>query len=282
MPNRPDVLHYTAFSDRPDGGNPAGIVLDATAMSAAQMQALAAELGYSESAFLTGPIGTSAAIPSRYFAPEGEVPFCGHATIATAAAIAEHVAPGRYRLDTQAGPVAVEGQIGDGGVRGALDSPPTGHLPLADADLDALLAALGWSRADLHPDFTPGIGTASNLHPVLVAADLDRLARLDYDFAALQRLCREREWITVQLITPTGPRLWRARDPFPYGNVVEDAATGSAAAAFSGYLRGLGRLTAGDEFTIEQGVEMGRPSRIDVRALDDRARVSGPAVALPG
>ncbi len=83
------LRRYAAFSDDPAGGNPAGVVLNAADLTEGEMQRVAAEVGYSETAFVAGPIDgdRSTAIPVRYFAPEGEVDFCGHATIATAVAI---------------------------------------------------------------------------------------------------------------------------------------------------------------------------------------------------
>ena len=116
---------------------------------------------------------------------------------------------------------------------------------------------------------------------MLVARDLDRLATLDYDFDALQRLCRTHNWVTLQLVTATNPGQRRARDPFPWGGVVEDPATGAAAAALAGYLRAQGRATTGDTFVITQGVEMGRPSRIEVELLDDAAQITGAATRIP-
>ena len=86
-----DVLRYVAFSDRPDGGNPAGVVLDASGLSEAEMLGIAADVGYSETAFLDGD-------DIRYFSPLAEVPFCGHATIATRVAIAERRGPGEIVL----------------------------------------------------------------------------------------------------------------------------------------------------------------------------------------
>ena len=78
----PEILRLTAFTDDPNGGNPAGVVLDATGLSEAEMLKIAADLGYSESAFaIQRPDGD---YDVRYFSPEMEVPFCGHATIATA------------------------------------------------------------------------------------------------------------------------------------------------------------------------------------------------------
>ena len=100
-----EILRYTAFSGDPAGGNPAGIVLDATDLDDATMQRIAADIGYSETAFLipTGP--TTAQV--RYFAPIAEVPFCGHATIASAVARAERVGVGPLTLDSAVGPIEV-------------------------------------------------------------------------------------------------------------------------------------------------------------------------------
>jgi PhzF family phenazine biosynthesis protein len=81
-----DVLRYVAFSDRPDGGNPAGVVLDAAGLSDADMLSIAADVGYSETAFLDGD-------DIRYFSPLAEVPFCGHATIATGVALSDRDYP---------------------------------------------------------------------------------------------------------------------------------------------------------------------------------------------
>lgn len=277
-----ELLRYTAFTTSASGGNRAGVVLDASALTPEEMQAIAAEVGYSESAFVTGVIRPDEPISIRYFAPEGEVAFCGHATIATAAAFAEFVAPGDYELSTRVGAVRITADRSESGPRGSLDSPATGALPLPPEQLGALLEALRWSPEVLHPAYRPAIGTAGNHHPVLVVRDVACLASFDYDFPELQRLCRLREWITTQLIAPEAPGVWRARDPFPYGGVAEDPATGSAAAAFTGYLRLIGELAEGESLTINQGVEMGRPSTLDVLALADRARVSGNAVRLPG
>src|SRR4051794_5968072 len=101
------VLRYTAFADDPAGGNPAGVVLDAGALDDAAMLALAAEVGYSETAFVTRDRGDGA-LDVRYFSPLAEVPFCGHATIATGVAWAERHGAGRLALRTVAGEVVVD------------------------------------------------------------------------------------------------------------------------------------------------------------------------------
>ncbi len=101
MTDAPGILHLLAFAAAPEGGNPAGVVLDAAALDDARMQRIAADLGYPETAFVTAREGRRLRV--RYFSPGAEVPFCGHATVATAVALAEADGLGRYTFDTAAG-----------------------------------------------------------------------------------------------------------------------------------------------------------------------------------
>src|SRR5439155_13879862 len=132
-------LRYAAFTDSPDGGNPAGIVLDAIGMSDAEMLAVAAELGYSETAFVTAR--TNGDYDVRYFSPLAEVPFCGHATIAAAVALEQS---GDLLFHTRSGPVAIRKAAG----AATLTSVEPSVLDLPADDLEQLLAALRWSRDD--------------------------------------------------------------------------------------------------------------------------------------
>jgi PhzF family phenazine biosynthesis protein len=90
-----------------------------------------------------------------------------------------------------------------------------------------------------------------------------------------------RDWTTVQLVWREDAATFHARDPFPPGGVVEDPATGAAAAALGGYLRELGLVQAPATLTIHQGDDLGRPSllRVDVPPRGG-IRVSGTAVPL--
>lgn len=281
MSSTPEILRFAAFSTTADGGNPAGVVLDAAGLGAEQMQRIAAEVGYSETAFLAGDAGGEKPVPVRYFAPEGEVDFCGHATIATAVALGSRHGPGGYPLLTKVGLVEARVETDSGGrMTGALVSPPLATLPLDPTLLAPLLGAFGWTAADLRPDHPPVIGFGGNKHPVLVLRTLDLLEQMAYDFAALQAMCRQHDWITVQVCVPVAPGRWRARDPFPWGGVVEDPATGAAAAALVAYLRDAGRLADGASIVIEQGVEMGRPSVLHATLLGERAQIAGAATQI--
>ncbi len=278
----PDILRYSAFTTDPAGGNPAGVVLDAAGMDEAAMQAVAAEVGYSESAFLVNK--GSGVVDIRYFSPLAEVPFCGHATIASAVAHAERNGPGLLRLMTQVGEVPVQTVAGPDGLTATLVSVPPRSTDLAADDLAELLAALGWAATDLDPALPPRVAYAGAWHPVIAAATRARLAELDYDFDRLGALLAARGWISSMLVHRESDTVFHARNPFPPGGVVEDPATGAAAAAFGGYLRELGIVTPPARFTIHQGVDMGRPSRItvDVFDADSGIGVTGTAVSIGG
>ncbi|MFI0775739.1 PhzF family phenazine biosynthesis isomerase [Streptomyces sp. NPDC021212] len=281
-----DVLRYSAFTTDPEGGNPAGVVLDAGSLDDAAMTAIAARVGYSETAFLTAHDEPRRRYRMRFFSPRAEVPFCGHATVATAVALAERDGPGELVFDTAAGEVRVATTV-DGGVPSAtLTSVPTRTRPADEAtELAPALAALGWSPDDLDPALPPHVAFGGNDHLVLAAATRARLGDLAYDFDALEELMRERGWTTVHLVhRPDPDRLdFDARDPFPVGGVVEDAATGAAAAAFGGYLRTLGLIEKPERVRIRQGEDMGRPSEllVDIDPDDTSVRVSGQAVRIP-
>ncbi|MDX3608747.1 PhzF family phenazine biosynthesis isomerase [Streptomyces sp. FL06-04B] len=274
--HRPEVLRYTAFSADPAGGNPAGVVLDAGGLDGERMLAIAAELGYSESAFLTERTGADA-YTIRYFSPKAEVPFCGHATVATALALAERDGPGALEFTTPAGVVPVS-VVREGGTLLATLTSVAPHVEqTAEADLAEALAALDWAAADLDPALPPRIAYAGARHLVLAAATRERLADLDYDFARLEALMRRIDLTTLQLVWREGPGVFHVRDPFPVGGVVEDPATGAAAAAFGAYARELGLVPEATVLTLHQGADMGRPGTltVELRAGDARIRVSG-------
>ncbi|MBB5956454.1 PhzF family phenazine biosynthesis protein [Saccharothrix tamanrassetensis] len=269
-----NVLRYTAFSTDPEGGNPAGVVLDATGLSDREMLGIAAEVGYSETAFVF-PHSEPDSFHVRYYSPEVEVPFCGHATVATAVAM-EHT--GTLAFHTPAGKVVVETD----GATATLTSVPTWSEPVGAEGLDTALDALGWERDELDPRYPAHWAFGGGRHLMLAAKSRERLADLDYDFNGLGDLLRANEAITAHLFHERSEDVFDARDPFPVGGVVEDPATGAAAAAFGGYLRTIGRVPRPRTLTIHQGDDMGRPSvlSVAVRPDRDRVRVTGAAVRL--
>ncbi|MFG3055234.1 PhzF family phenazine biosynthesis protein [Kitasatospora sp. NPDC048239] len=279
----PDILRYAAFATDPAGGNPAGVVLDASGLSAERMLAIAAELGYSETAFLI-PEAAEGAYAVRYFSPLTEVPFCGHATVASAVALGERFGPGRFRFATRAGEVPIEVDKGpDGVLRATLTSVEPHVEEVAEADIAEVLALLDWSPQELDAALPPRIAYAGARHLVLAAATRDRLARLAYDFDGLAAYMTARDLVTLQLVWRESEHVFHVRDPFPVGGVVEDPATGAAAAAFGAYLREQGAVVAPAVLTLHQGEDLGRPGllRVELQEGDTRVRVSGAGVAIP-
>ena len=280
------VIRYTAFTDKPTGGNPAGIVLDASALGDGDRLAIARDLGYSETAFLSRRHdGQAGEYDVRYFSPEAEVPFCGHATIAAAVALAERDGPGQVVFHTTAGAVPVVTRLdGAGAITASLTSVTPSVADPHAADVDAALSALRWRRRELDASLPPKIAYAGARHLILAAASRERLARLDYDVEALRAFMLSQDLTTVDLVFRAGDDLFHARNPFPVGGVYEDPATGAAAAAFGAYLRELGRVTPPAQVTVRQGDDMGRPSRIivDIPSGDGPITVTGGAVPIGG
>src|SRR3954468_11607195 len=211
------VLRYSAFTGTPAGGNPAGVVLNARDMADARMLELAAEIGYSETAFLT-PRPDGREYDMRYFSAEAEVPFCGHATIATAVALADRDGTGDLVFHIAAGPVAIHtGRDEAGAIVASLTSVAAETFKVAPADVEAARALLGWSPAELDAALPPRIAYAGARHLILAAGSRARLAELDYDYDGLNALMLRLDLTTVDLVWREREHTFRARNPFPVG-----------------------------------------------------------------
>ena len=272
------LRRLAAFSDRPSGGNPAGVWVGNELPSPAEMQQIAAEVGYSETAFVAPETGRDRII--RYYSPETEIPFCGHATIATGAVIGGDT-DATFVLSTSAGDVPIATRTIDGQVQISLTSVDTRQKPISRERLAQYLDALNWNSADLDDDLPPAFAFAGAWHLVLATRDAKRHQNLDYDFAALKQLMLDDTLITVQIVRRESEGVFHSRNPFPVGGVVEDPATGAAAAALGGYLRDSGILETPATFEIRQGEAMGRPSLLTVDVPDAGGIVvSGTAVEI--
>ncbi|GAA1831168.1 PhzF family phenazine biosynthesis protein [Agromyces salentinus] len=280
-----EILRYAAFTDRPEGGNPAGVVLDAAALSAADMQRIAAEIDFAETAFVTGRDGDAYLV--RYFSPIAEVPFCGHATVATAIALAERGHDGRIRFGTPVGEIEIETTADATGPRASFTSVDTDLAELPAASLERLLELLGLERSALSWTLPPKLAFAGNWHPVLVIDDPSAFDGFTFDPAAVRAYMDEQGWpATITVLHPlavTGeePMRFEARNLFPVGRITEDPATGSAAASVGGYLRALGVVVPPARVVIEQGRHVGRPGELTVD-IPERGgiTVGGGAVAM--
>ena len=270
-----EVLRYRAFTTPnadPASGNPAGVVLHAEELTEADMLRIAADLGYSETAFLTAITPESARV--RYFTPRAEIAFCGHATIASGVAMARGGAGPVVELTTNAGLVPVEVTP----EKATLIAVDTTVLALDETVLDELLEALRLGRDDLDPALPPAFIRGGNPHPLVPVRD-GVLATLDHDGDAVLRIQDREGWDgTIPVIHRIDATHFHSRNPFPRGGIREDPATGSAAAGLGAYLRAGNYVTAPSVVTVEQGVEIGRPSLLTIEIpTAGRIRVTGTA-----
>ena len=271
-----DILRIAAFADGDSGGNPAGVWLGEALPDAATMQRLAFEVGFSETVFAV-PQGEG--WRARYFSPESEVPFCGHATIALGAALAQRFGDGVYPLALNAASITVEGRRDGSRVEAALQSPLTRSCAAPQALVDEALALFGYSRADLDPRIPPALAHAGADHLVLALASRELLAAMRYDLAAGRQWMNANGLVTVVLAWAEGPQRFHTRNPFASGGVLEDPATGAGTAALAGYLRDLG-WPHGGHIDVVQGEDMGMRSLLaaDIGpAPGSSIRVSGSA-----
>ena len=253
-----DVLRIAAFSDGHAGGNPAGVVIADELPGDAELQRIAADVGFSETAFAV-PSGTGWKV--RYFSPESEVPFCGHATIALGAALALRHGDGVFALTLNHARITVEGHRDGELIAAALQSPPT-HSMSAPAQLvSTVLALFGYTHDDLDPRIPPALAHGGADHLVLGLKTREALAAMTYDLNAGRSLMKQAGLVTIVLAYAETPRLFHTRNPFAFGGIYEDPATGAATAALAGYLRDIAWPHQGS-IDVIQGEDMGMRSRL--------------------
>ncbi len=275
-----EELHrLTAFSTDSEGGNPAGVWIGNELPDPDTMQAIAKQVGYSETAFLAPKTGKRRTV--RYYSPEAEVPFCGHVTIASGVVLGNAEGDGTYLLDSIVGEIPVEASSKNGIKQASLTSVEPKYEQPSEQLLKQVLATLNWQTDELDNSIPPALAYAGAWHFVIAAGSKQRLDQLDYDFDQLKSLMLENDLTTIQLVWRENQTLFHSRNPFPVGGVVEDPATGAAAAALGGYLRESGLLQVPATVNIRQGEVMGRPSQIDVDIpLQGGITVTGAAVKL--
>ena len=276
-----DVARLAAFTTTEAGGNPAGVVITDHPLDATTMQRVAADVGYSETAFLVAT-DDPRRWRVRYFAPDTEVPFCGHATIAAGVLLGERDGGGALVFETAAGEVGVDVTTRAGATTATLTSTRPRVDTASDDLVDRTLATMGWDRSVLEPAMPTAVAAAGARHLVLPVASRDLLAALDYRFDALRAVMKGADLTTVAVVWREAVDRYHARNPFPVGGVVEDPATGAAAAAFGAYLRHHGLVRPPATVQIVQGVDMGRPSQLTVVVPpgDGGIAVTGAAVPL--
>jgi PhzF family phenazine biosynthesis protein len=255
------IHKVAAFTKDDQGGNPAGVMIRAALPEEPAMQRIAAEMGYSETVF-AAPSGDGWRV--RYFSPDGEVPFCGHATIALGAVLALQNGDGIFPLTTNHTRVTVEGKASSDKATAALQSPSTSSEPAPAGLLRDALALFGYAQSDLDDRIPPAIAFGGAHHLVLALSSRAKLRAMRYDLATGRSFMRDHGITTISLIHAETPQRFHARNAFASGGVYEDPATGAAAAALAGYLRDLD-WPHGGAIDIIQGEDMGAPCHLQVQ-----------------
>jgi len=274
-----DILRLAAFSNGNQGGNPAGVALLDALPDATAMQAVAADVGYSETAFAE-PLNDGFRV--RYFSPMSEVPFCGHATIALGAALARKHGNSIFKLTLNDASITVEGKVSSDGIEAALQSPPTHSRPAEPTLLDPALKLFGLNADDLDEQIPPAFAHAGANHLVLFLKSRQRLREMSYALGEGKAYMDEEKLVTVLLGHIESDQMLHTRNAFASGGVLEDPATGAATAALAGYLRDI-KWAHGNNINIVQGEDMGSKSLIHATFTDvpgTSIRVSGTVRSL--
>jgi len=274
---RRPVTWLDVFTATPLSGNQLAVVHDADGLDDATMLAFARETRLSETTFVQTADRGGADYRNRIWTMAGELPFAGHPSLGTAVAVArargERTA--EYVQQTPAGLQPIGVQVDGDRARASMLQEPSAFGPAAAvADV---LAAAGLREADLDPALEPRVVSTGLAHLVVGLRDRAALADAAGERAPLRALLEPLGAIVLYLAAVDGA-VAHARGFFlDPGGVVEDPATGSAAGPLLGYVRERG---GPDELTVHQGIEMGRPSRIDCAWAGDRPRVSGDVVVV--
>lgn len=275
------------FTDTLFGGNPLAVFHDADDLAPEHMQAIAQELNLSETVFILRPRSPAAVRRLRIFTPGVELPFAGHPTIGTALLLADLgvVEPeGTFTLEEAAGLI----EVSIAGVAGAPTAtltaagrPTVQACPATQRDLAHML---GLEVDDLVVnDVTPTLASAGVPFVLVGVRDLDALNRARMHPDRWPTVLRDRPQHVYVVALPDAGGV-HARMFAPSMNIVEDPATGAAASALAAAL-GRGRADGTHRWTVTQGVQMNRRSRLDIEAVvEDRAvtavRVGGQAVRV--
>lgn len=258
------------FTEAPFSGNQLAVFPRAAAFTPEQMHRIAKELNLSETAFVMGRDGSRARV--RIFTPEGELPFAGHPSLGTAAVV-HGFAPkmGQVVLQLGVGDVPVRIEPTRYGAKCELAAPPAQELPLP-ATPKQIAVALSLKESDLDPALPSALWSCGNAFLLVPLRSRERVA------AARCPATRPKGVLGLVPFAFVGDRAIHARVFIPGSSVAEDPATGSAAAPLAAYLQARGRIPDGT-IVIGQGIEIGRPSRLEVRMEQGADGILRPHVA---
>jgi trans-2,3-dihydro-3-hydroxyanthranilate isomerase len=282
------IYTLDVFTTKRFAGNPLAVITDGDGLTNATMQAIAREMNLAETVFIQRPTNNRALARLRIFTTTRELPLAGHPVIGTWFLLSElgvvpaSEGPVHVLQQTGAGILPVEITFHDGRPSRVTMTQKPAQFSRKHVNKAALAAALGLKPRDF--DASLPIEFVSTGIPNLLVPIVSRaaLARIETNLRALAQVVSS-GGVMAYCFTLAGPGKAYSRGMIPWG-IIEDPATGSASGSFGAYLVQHGRLRPGQTLHIKQGVEMGRPSDIQVEIESQRGRlvpkVSGAAIRI--
>ncbi|HXY00907.1 MAG TPA: PhzF family phenazine biosynthesis protein [Candidatus Limnocylindrales bacterium] len=269
-------------------GNPLAVITDGDGLSTDQMRAIAREMNLSETVFVQKPTSDRALARLRIFTTKEELKLAGHPVIGTWFLLAElGVVPAQeggvhVLQQTGAGILPVEIRFKDGRPQRVVMTQKEASFRASKIDRKKLVAALGLTTKDLDMQLAPEFVSTGIYNLMVPLRNRAALGKIQMNMVELARLLGKQAALAYCFVIGSNHSVW-ARGMMPW-ELYEDAATGSAAGSLGAYLVKYGRIGAGHTLHITQGVEMGRPSQIEVEVSRTgkklTPRVSGAAVKV--
>lgn len=268
------VEKISAFSYKNKGGNPAGVLISNKMLSDQKMLEIAKEVNYSETAFL---VKDNDSFRIRYFSPETEIAFCGHATIASGFILGQKFGLGIYELILNDGKIQIEVSENNNKIFTSINSVKTYTFDIEEEYINNIIDAFSFSKNDLNEKYPIKVSFSGINNLILFVKNKKTLQEMKYDFEEVKELMISKNIVTINILWEENENLFHSRNAFAYGGIYEDPATGSAAIALGEYLRSMGIKKSG-EIQILQGFDMQQPSQLFVSFGDipnDSIKVSG-------
>ncbi len=281
-----DYVVYNVFTDTQFEGNPLAVIPDATKLNEDDLQKIAKQFNYSETVFVYPPKDSKNTVNLRIFTQTKELSFAGHPIIGTIIALSDLGYPDEMNLETEIANIPVS--VTSGEVKSAsftVNKTPNFIENVDYAEIAKCLSLL--PNNIITKNHSPHIVSLGIPFILVELIDLYALAKIDMNMEAYIELNRrhrphfsDRLPTYAYVRTETG---FQARAFDPLSNLVEDPASGNAAAALGGLISTLEKKPI--QITLAQGLEMGRPSRIDISTTmqDDKVTsitISGAAIKV--